>query len=76
MKINYDKKVDAMYIYLKKDKIATTCAMATNLFADLDKKGNVVGLEILDFSKYGQKNKDPEIMIGDKSFALSATTSK
>jgi uncharacterized protein YuzE len=51
MKITYDKTVDAIYVYLKKKtKIASTKEMANGFVVDLDKKGNVVGIEILDAS--------------------------
>jgi len=50
MKIEYDKIADAMYIYLKKAKVFKTIKMQDRLIVDLDKKGNVIGIEVLDAS--------------------------
>lgn len=48
MKITYDKKADAMYLYFQKGrKIARTVELANLLLADLDGKGKVVGIEVL-----------------------------
>ena len=48
MHITYDKQADAMYIYLQKGKkVARTVELADLLTADLDKKGKVIGVEIL-----------------------------
>lgn len=50
MKINYDKIADAVYFSLKKGKIAKTLEMNERLIVDVDKKGNVLGIEMLDAS--------------------------
>ncbi len=50
MKIEYDKIADAMYIYLKKAKVFKTIKMQDRLIVDLDKKGNVIGIEVLEAS--------------------------
>ena len=48
MNITYDKKADAMYIYFQKGKkIARTVELADLLVADLDRKGKVIGVEVL-----------------------------
>ena len=51
MKITYDKSADAMYIYFKKGKVAKTHQINERVFIDLDKKGGVIGVEILGVSK-------------------------
>jgi len=51
MKISYDKIADAMYIYLRKGKAAKTIKVKPNLLIDVDKKGGVLGIEILDVSR-------------------------
>ena len=52
MDITYDKEADAMYIYLqKKKKVARTVELADLLMADLDKKGRVIGVEIIGASR-------------------------
>lgn len=48
MKITYDKKADAMYLYFQKGKkVARTVELADVLLADLDGKGKVIGIEVL-----------------------------
>ncbi len=52
MNITYDKQADAMYIYLqKKKRVARTVELANLLLADLDKKGKIIGVEILNASR-------------------------
>ena len=50
MKVTYDKIADAMYIYFRKGKVAKTIKVKPNLLIDVDKKGGVLGIEILDVS--------------------------
>ncbi|MGB8816055.1 MAG: DUF2283 domain-containing protein [Minisyncoccia bacterium] len=51
MKIQYDKIADAMYVYLGfKKKIAKTIEINDRLLVDVDKKGNVIGIEMLNVS--------------------------
>ena len=49
MKITYDKKIDAMYIRLKKGRYGHTKKITDDILVDVSKKGQVLGLEILDF---------------------------
>ncbi len=55
MKVEYDKEVDAAYIYLKypiKDGEAKqTIELNRDLIIDLDAEGNPIGIEILNASK-------------------------
>ncbi|MDP4012200.1 MAG: DUF2283 domain-containing protein [Candidatus Nanoarchaeia archaeon] len=55
MRIEYDKDVDAAYIYLKypiKDgEAAKTVNLKENINLDYDKEGRLLGIEILDASK-------------------------
>lgn len=51
MKITYDKKVDAMYIKLRKGSYDHTKKVTDDILVDVSKKGEVLGLEILDASK-------------------------
>ena len=50
MKITYDKEADAMYLYLKKGKHFKTIKLKDLLLADINKAGNILGIEILDVS--------------------------
>ncbi len=47
MKINYDKIADAIYIEIKKGKIAKTKEVSDLVVHDLDEKGRILGIEIL-----------------------------
>ncbi|MBI2657808.1 DUF2283 domain-containing protein [Candidatus Woesearchaeota archaeon] len=47
MRIRYDSDADAMYISLKKDKVAKTKEIDENTVIDFNKKGDVIGVEIL-----------------------------
>lgn len=48
MKMNYDPKVDAMYIELAKGKYSKTRKVSDVILVDEDKDGKVLGIEILD----------------------------
>jgi uncharacterized protein YuzE len=50
-KIEYDKTVDALYIYTSNGKISKTIKLNNRVLFDVDKKGKIVGIEILDASK-------------------------
>ena len=51
MKISYDKIADAMYIYLRKGKVAKTIKVKSGFLVDVDKKGGVLGIEMLNVSR-------------------------
>ena len=51
MKIVYDKEVDAMFIELRKGKFAKNKKLNDCAILDLDKDGNILGIELLDVSK-------------------------
>lgn len=57
MEIKYDKSADAAYFKLKKGKISSTKEFADKVLIDLDKKGNVLGVEILNASLKMPKQK-------------------
>ena len=48
MKIRYDSEIDAMYITLAKGKYKSTRKITDAILVDEDKKGKVLGIEILD----------------------------
>ena len=52
MKIHYDPKVNALYIYFQngKKKVSQTVKLKDFLLVDIGAKGKVYGLEILDAS--------------------------
>ncbi len=47
MKIDYDKIVDTMYMTFKKGKVSKTVRLDERLIVDLDKKGTLIGMEVL-----------------------------
>jgi len=51
MKITFDKKADAMYIYLQNKKVFKTKQVTDDTIVDMDKNGNVIGIELLFISK-------------------------
>lgn len=42
---------DAMYIYIRKERVAKTIKVNSRLLVDVDKKGNLIGIEILGVSQ-------------------------
>lgn len=48
MKIKYDIMADAVYVNVSSEKVARTVKTNERFLVDVDKKGNVVGIEILD----------------------------
>lgn len=62
MKISYDHGVDAAYIRLKEGKFeVTTQRLTEDIAINYAPDGSVVGIEILDASKYLLKHKRPQI---------------
>jgi len=51
IRVEYDSKADAMYIWLRKAKYEISEEIAENVTIDLDKRGRIIGIEILDASK-------------------------
>jgi uncharacterized protein YuzE len=50
MDIQYDTIADAVYVSVGKGEIARTVKNSERFLVDVDKSGNVVGIEILDAS--------------------------
>lgn len=50
MKVKYDIIADAVYVKVSNEKIAKTLKMEDRFLVDINKKGKVVGIEILDVS--------------------------
>jgi uncharacterized protein YuzE len=51
MKIEYSKSVDALYIRLREVQINDSLDIEEGVTVDLDEKGHIVGIEILDASE-------------------------
>lgn len=51
MDISYDKEADAMYIAFRKGEFAKNRKIDDYTIIDLDRKGNILGIEMLEVSK-------------------------
>lgn len=51
MKIEYSKDADALYVYFREIEVAKTREIEEGVMVDLDGKGHLVGIEILNVSK-------------------------
>ena len=51
VQVEYDKKADAMYIWVRKAKYDISEELAENVILDLDKNGRIIGIEVLGASK-------------------------
>jgi uncharacterized protein YuzE len=51
MKIEYSKDIDALYIRLREVQIEDSMDIEEGVTVDLDGKGHIVGIEILDASE-------------------------
>ena len=51
VRVEYGEKADAMYIWLRKAKYDVSGELAENVVINLDKKGRIIGIEVLDASK-------------------------
>ena len=71
MKIEYDKEADALYLELSKNKIYNTREESDNFLVDVDKKGNIVGIEILNASKITPLKK-LSVSVGEKRILIPA----
>ena len=51
MEITFDKEADAVYIEFSSEDFASNKKMDDSTILDLDAKGNIVGIELLNVSK-------------------------
>jgi len=56
MKVTYDKEADAMYIKLTEEKFSNVKIIDKNTILNLDRNGNVIGVELLFISQHMPKN--------------------
>ena len=52
MKVEYDPEADILYIRIKEDEIRDTVDWNDDIWADLNEKGEVVGIEIWQARKH------------------------
>jgi uncharacterized protein YuzE len=76
MRIEYDRDVDALYIYIQTRESCKTIEIQDGLNIDLDQDGRLVGIEILDATKkYSMSdifNLSTQHLILEEEMALSA----
>ena len=51
VRVEYSEKSDALYIWLRRAKYDISEELAENVIMDLDKRGRIIGIEVLDASK-------------------------
>jgi len=56
MKITFDKEADAMYIEFSSGEFASNKKIDDETIIDLDEKGNLLGIELLNVSKRAPKD--------------------
>ncbi len=56
MKITFDKEADAVYIEFSEGEFASNKRIDKDTMIDLDKNGNLLGIEIINVSKRIPKN--------------------
>ena len=52
MRIEFDRRADAIYIKLREAEVASTRELQDNLLVDVDAEGRTVGIELLFVSDY------------------------
>lgn len=52
MKVEYDPESDILYIQIRDEKIKETVDLDDDIFADLNEKGEIVGIEIWQARKH------------------------
>lgn len=71
VKVEYDSKADAMYIWLRKTRYEISEELAENVIIDLNKSGRIIGIEILDVSKNLGKDLVTKILKTEKPVAAA-----
>jgi len=56
LNINYDKVADAVYLNIAKGKVSKSLKIKKSLVVDLDKKDQILGIEMLGFSTQHKGN--------------------
>jgi len=71
IRVEYDAKADAMYIWLRKARYEVSEELAENVIIDLDKSGRIIGIEILDVTKNLGKELVNKILSTEKLVAAA-----
>jgi len=71
VRVEYDSKADALYIWLRKARYEISEELAENVIIDLDKSGRIIGIEILGATKNLGKELVNKILNTEKSVAAA-----
>jgi uncharacterized protein YuzE len=71
VRVEYDEKADAMYIWVRKAKYDVSEELADNVIIDLDKNGHIIGIEVLGASKNLGKELVNKILSTEKMAATA-----
>mgnify|MGYP001611431035 CR=1 FL=1 len=52
MKIDYDKKANALYVKFKTMPVKSSVVLKNNIILDLDSNKKIIGIEILEANKH------------------------
>jgi uncharacterized protein YuzE len=63
MKITFDKEADAMFIEFGTGEFGSNKKIDNNTIIDLDKRGNILGIELLNVSKRMPKESLSDISV-------------
>ncbi|MEM2026593.1 MAG: DUF2283 domain-containing protein [Candidatus Bathyarchaeia archaeon] len=50
-RIRYEPDADALYIWIREGRVADSEEVSDGVIIDYDEEGNILGIEILEFSK-------------------------
>ena len=51
IRVSYDRVADALYVKLRDDKVVDSDEIAPGIIVDFNERGEVVGIEVLGFSR-------------------------
>jgi uncharacterized protein YuzE len=63
MKIQYDKRADALYIYLGKGRVKKTLKTGKNMLVDFGEKDRVIGVEFYKISRSVPQEKLQSVLV-------------
>jgi uncharacterized protein YuzE len=67
MKVTIDKRMNVGYVQFRKGTASSTIQVRQDLLLDLDKKGQVLGIEVLSLSEMAPALKSPKKLRNSKT---------
>ena len=71
MKLDYDSKIDAFYIRFNNQRYHESDEIQDGVVFDYDKKGKIIGIEVLEASKKFPKDFKSHLKQNQKNVAVS-----